>query len=103
MATSRIITVSQSYKTSKNSYRIKSENETVHKKVLSKRQKVERDAEDMMSSGKWFWTFEGRGASEDALLPTVCKQREGTTRQSVTAERSACQLGMSVTRMSGPR
>jgi len=43
----------QSYKqTRENSYRIRSENETLNKKVLSKRQKLEKDALGMMLSGK---------------------------------------------------
>jgi len=37
-----------------NSYRIKSENETPNKKVLSRQQKVEKDSEDTMSSCKLF-------------------------------------------------
>jgi len=38
-------------------YRIKSENETLTEKLSSRRQKVEWDAEDTMSSGKLFQTF----------------------------------------------
>jgi len=51
-------------------YRIKSENETLDKKVFSRWQKVERDAEDIMSSGKLFQTF--GAATGNALLPAVC-------------------------------
>jgi len=57
--------------TEENSYRIISGKETLNKKVLSRRQKIERDVEDTMSSGKLFQTF--RAATGNALLPTVCK------------------------------
>jgi len=45
---------------------IKLETETLNKKVLSKQQKVERDEEDTMSSGKLFHTF--RAATEYILV-----------------------------------
>jgi len=72
-----------SYKPRKNSYRIKSENETL-KFCLVFWQKVKRDGEDTMSSGKLFQTF--GAATGNTLLLTVCKQTEGTIRWSVRAE-----------------
>jgi len=45
-----------------------------NKIVFSRWQKVERDAEDTMSSGKLFQTF--GAATRNALLPTVCKRTE---------------------------
>jgi len=48
---------------------IKSENETLNKKVFSRWRKVERDAENTMSSGKLFQIFEA--ATGNALLSTV--------------------------------
>jgi len=61
------------------SYRIKLENET--QKVLSKWQKVERDAEDTMSPGKLFQIF--GAATGNALLATVCDRGH---RQATNAE-----------------
>jgi len=44
-------------------------------------QKVERDAEDMILSGKLFQTF--GAATGNALVPTVCKRTEGTARHTM--------------------
>jgi len=51
---------------------IKAENETLNRKVFSRRQKVERGAEDTMSSGKLFQIF--GAATGNAMLPTLCKR-----------------------------
>jgi len=53
-ATSRTTGVSQVTNQGQSSYRFKSENETLNKKVSSRRQKVERDAEDTMSKAYVF-------------------------------------------------
>jgi len=65
MATSK----TTSHKPRKNSYRIKAANKTLNKKVFSWRQKVERDAEDTMSSIELFQSF--AVAMRNALLLTV--------------------------------
>jgi len=55
-----------------NVYRNMLANETLNKNVFSTGQKVERDAEDTMMSGKLFQSF--GAATGNALLPTVCKR-----------------------------
>jgi len=101
--TTSMTTISECHKLQprKNSYRIKSENETLNKKVFSRRQKVERNAEDTTSFGKLFQIF--GEATGNAVLPTACKRTEVTARRSVTAERSARRPGMSATRATTAR
>jgi len=53
-----------------------------NKNVFSWQQKVERFAEDTVSSGKLFQII--GAATGNALLPTVCRRTEGTAWQSVT-------------------